>query len=254
MSTCEDEAFCKVSLACAIIILLIRPMAASNNDVAALPTATSAEPANDSSPTPTTTFASPGAGPLLPGVQTLSGFFLSCMTDRLQDIVGPMFPLYGTLDHGALFDNIKMIQYYQIVNEHSPRHQAVHAFDNVLVDCMNRGLRVPEEQSQALHDIVKEFLHLQWLSDAIPTSLNLAQAAFATMYVVKQPAIQTAVFFVGLHDQVVSVFKNVLEDSLVTMHLAGSLRDNLQESFFPDRRPDPIIVDENPDEQMTAVW
>ena len=175
------------------------------------------------------------------------------MTDILQNIVGPMYPLYGTLDHGPLFDKIKMTQYSQIVDEHSPRHQAVHAFDNVLADCMNRVLQVPEEQSQALHDIVKEFLHLQWLSDAIPTSLNLAHAAFATISDVNQPAMQTAVFFWGLHDQVVSAFKNVLEDSLVTMHLAGSLRDNLQESYFPNRRPDPIIVVENPDEKMTAV-
>ena len=64
---------------------------------------------------------------------------------------------------------------------------------------------------------------------------------------------QTAVFFWGLHDQAISAFKNMLEDSLVTMHLAGSLRDNLQESYFPNRRPDPIIVVENPEEKMTAV-
>ena len=73
--TCEDQAVGKVSLACAYIILLIRPMAASNDDVAALPPATCAELANDSSPVPTTTFVSPSAGPLLPGVQTLAGFF-----------------------------------------------------------------------------------------------------------------------------------------------------------------------------------
>ena len=170
-------------------------MAGSNNYVAALPTATSAEPANDVSPVPTTTFVSPSAGPLLPGVQTLSQFFFSCMTDRSQNIVGPNYPLYGTLDHGALFDEIKMTQYSEIVDEHSPRRQAVHALDHILADCMNPGLRVLEGQSQALHVIVKEFLHLQWLSDAIPSSLNLARAAFAAISGAHQPGVQTAVFF-----------------------------------------------------------
>ena len=65
----------QVSLACACIILLIRPMEAGNDDVAALQPATSAEPANDSSAVPTTTFVSPCSGPLLPGVQVLAGFF-----------------------------------------------------------------------------------------------------------------------------------------------------------------------------------
>ena len=237
----EDEVVCKVSLAYAYIILLIRPMAASNDDVAAPAPATCAELANDSSPVPTTTFVSPRAGPLLPGVPTLAGFFVCCMTDISRDIVGPTYPMYGTVDYGPMFDKVKMTQYSQIVDEHSPRHQDAHALEVMLAECMNRGIRVSEEHRQALHVIVKEFLHLQWLSDAIPTSLNLARTAFAAISDVDRPGVQTAIFL-GLHDQAISAFKNILEDSRVTMHLAASLRDDLQDIYYPDNSPDPITM------------
>ena len=187
----------QVSLACAFINLLIRPMEAGNHDVAALPPAASAEPANDSSPVPTTTCVSLCSGPLLPGVQTLTGFFLSCMTDRLHNIVGPTYPVYGTLDYGQMFDQTKMTHYSRIVHEFSPRHGNAHEVEGLVAECINQGPRVSEDQRQALYIIMREFLHLQWLSDAILASLNLARTAFAAISEEEQPGVQTAIFSWG---------------------------------------------------------
>ena len=175
------------------------------------------------------------------------------MTDRLRNIVGSTYPKYGTLDFGPMFDQIWMTEYSQIVDEHSPRYQDAHASEDILAECLNRGLQVSEEQRQALHVIVREFLHMQWLSDAIPASLNLARTAFAAISEVDQPAVQTAIFFLGLHDQAMGLFKTMLEDSPVTMHLAASLRDDLQEIYYPDNGPDPITMIDNLEEETTGA-
>ena len=232
----------QVSLAVACIILLIQPMEAANDDVASLPSAANAEPANDSSPVPTTTRTSLSAGPQLPGVQRLTGFFVSCMTDRLQGIVGPTYPMYGTLDYGPLFDQAKMTVYYQIVNECSPRHWNARDVEVLVAECIHRKPDVSEDQRQALLIVVRELLHMQWLSDVIPTSLNLARTGFAVLSRADQPVVQTAIFFLGLHDQAMGLFKTMLEDSPVTMHLAASLRDDLQDIYYPDNSPDPITM------------
>ena len=116
------------------------------------------------------------------------------MTDRLHNIVGPTYPMYGTLDYGPMFDQTKMTDYSRIVHEYSPRHRNAHAVEGLVAECMNQGPRVSEEQRQALHIIMREFLHLQWLSDAIPASLNLARTAFAAISEVDQPGVQTAIF------------------------------------------------------------
>ena len=176
-----------------------------------------------------------------------------CMTDLMRDVIGPVYPRYGTLDYGPLFDNTKMAQYLQIVQEHSPRHQAPAAVEVVITDCMQRGMRVTERQRQALPDIARELVHLQWLIDAIPTALGFARTAFAATCQDPELAVKTCVFFLGLLDEVVSAFKDILIGSPVTMHLAQELRDNMQETYFPDHGPDPIIVVDRPEDETTAA-
>ena len=67
--------------------------------------------ANSNAPSASATPGAPPGGPESPGVQMLCGFFMTCMTSLMRNLIGPVYPRYGTSEYGLLFDSTILAQY-----------------------------------------------------------------------------------------------------------------------------------------------
>ena len=178
-----------------------------------------------------------------PGTEELASFFHDLMAS--YETISQRADLkYGTERLGPLLPDELMTRYSLLLQNLTPRDDVPTLVLNLL-DEIHAG-PVPDRVRMAFTPVMEYCVHTVWLNQAVPEALVQAAERFESTPhpdgLGMMPAVLVPMFFLGLLDDGVTAAQEEVEQFSWARNIMEGLDNNMQEKFFPNISPDPVMV------------